>query len=155
MPNIKPIALSSGHISNEEIRARQETEEKLKGNIPIEIKPPKDLSTNGKKLYKHIISLLPNGFLNGGDTYCVCIVAEALDRMQSCQARLNTDGLFTGDGQENQAVRTYEKYSKIFEKFSSKLGLSPKDRAGLAVLNLNEKENQEDPLLKILRGDTD
>ncbi|SHN04297.1 phage terminase, small subunit, putative, P27 family [Anaerosporobacter mobilis DSM 15930] len=155
MPNIKPIALATGHISNEEIRERQETEEKLKGNTTIDVKPPKELSANGKKLYKHIISLLPNGFLSGGDTFVVGIVAESLDRMQKCQIKLNKDGLFDEDGTENQAVRTYEKYSKIFEKFSAKLGLSPKDRASLAVLVINDKDNQEDQLLKILKGDDD
>ncbi len=155
MANIKPIALATGHISNEEIRERQETEQKIKGSIPIDAKPPKELSPNGKKLYKHIVSLLPSGFLNGGDTFVVGIVAEALDRMQNCQQKLNKDGLFSDEGLENQAVRTYEKYSKIFEKFSAKLGLSPKDRASLAVLVINDKENEEDPLLKVLRGEDD
>lgn len=155
MPNIKPTALATGHISNDEKIERQETEEKLKGNTTIDVKPPKELSTNGKKLYKYIISLLPNGFLNGGDTFVVGIVAESLDRMQKCQNKINKDGLFDEDGAENQAVRTYEKYSKIFEKFSAKLGLSPKDRASLAVLVINDKDNQEDQLLKILKGDDD
>lgn len=152
MANIKPIALQTGHISNAEIQARQETEEKLKGDTEIKTRPPRELSSNGKKLYKSIIYLLPKGFLNGGDTFTVCIVAEALDRMQICQKKINDDGLFI-EGEENQAVRTFEKYSKIFEKFSSKLGLSPKDRASLSVLLLQEKENDTDPLLKVLAGE--
>jgi P27 family predicted phage terminase small subunit len=155
MANIKPAELQTGHLSNEEIIARKEAEQKLKGNTQIDIKPPKELSTNGKRLYKKIISLLPNGFLNGGDTFVVNIVAESLDRMQECQIKINTDGMFDERGNESQAVKTYERYSKIFEKFSQKLGLSPKDRASLAVLVLNDKENQEDPLLKVLRGDDD
>jgi len=154
MPNIKPIALQNGHISNEEKEARKVVEEKLKGNTEITIKPPKELSTNGKKLYKNIINLLPTGFLNGGDTYVVTIVAEALDRMQTCQIRLNNNGLFNEEGEENNAVKTYDKYSKIFEKFSAKLGLSPKDRASLAVLNLNADEEKQDELLSVLRGDS-
>ena len=154
MPNIKPIALQNGHISNEEKEARKVAEEKLKGNTEITIKPPKELSTNGKKLYKNIINLLPAGFLNGGDTYVVTIVAEAIDRMQTCQIRLNNNGLFNEEGDENNAVKTYDKYSKIFEKFSAKLGLSPKDRASLAVLNLNSDEVKQDELLKVLRGDS-
>ena len=154
MPNIKPSALQNGHKSNEEKEARKHQEELLKGNTEITIKPPKELSTNGKKIYKNIISLLPTGFLNGGDTFVVTIVAESLDRMQTCQVKLNDNGLFTEAGEENNAVRTYDKYSKIFEKFSGKLGLSPKDRASLAVLNLNQMEESQDELLKILKGDS-
>lgn len=153
MPNIKPIALQTGHISNAEIEERKQAEEKLKGDAEISVKPPKELSTNGKKLYKNIVSLLPSGFLSGGDIYVVGIVAESLDRMCECQLKINKDGLFSKEGEENQAVRTYDKYSKIFEKFSSKLGLSPKDRASLAVLVLNDKEKEEDALLKALSED--
>ncbi|NRY59857.1 phage terminase small subunit P27 family [Clostridium beijerinckii] len=154
MPNIKPVALQNNHKSNAEIESRQRTEEKLKGDTEVSIKPPKELSANGKKLYKNIIKLLPTGFLNGGDKFVVTIVAEALDRMQTCQQNINDNGLFDENGIENNAVKTYDKYSKIFEKFSAKLGLSPKDRAALAVLNLNQIEESQDELLKILKGDS-
>lgn len=153
MPNIKPVALQTGHISNAETEARRLAEEKLKGGEEITLMPPKELSESGKVLYNRIISLLPKGFLSGGDTFTVGIVAEALDRMQYCQSKLNQSGLFDIEGNESEAVKTYERYAKIYDKFSSKIGLSPKDRASLAVLVLNDKENQEDPLLKILRGD--
>lgn len=154
MPNIKPAALQNNHKSNAELETRQQTEERLKGDIEVSIKPPKELSANGKKLYKNIIKLLPTGFLNGGDTFVVTIVAEALDRMQTCQSNINDNGLFDENGVENNAVKTYDKYSKIFEKFSAKLGLSPKDRAALAVLNLNQIEESQDEVLKILKGDS-
>lgn len=154
MPNIKPAALQNNHKSNAEIEARKEQEELLKGDTEITIKAPKELSANGKKLYKNIINLLPTGFLNGGDTFVITIVAESLDRMQTCQKNINSNGLFDDNGVENNAVKTYDKYSKIFEKFSAKCGLSPKDRASLAVLNLNQTEESSDELLKILKGDS-
>ena len=153
MPNIKPVALQTGHIKNKDTKARKEAEDKLKGSKEIRLTPPKDLSTNGKKLYKSIVSLLPSGFLSAGDVFTVGIVAEALDRMQRCQSEINSNGLFDDEGKEVEAAKTYERYSKIFDKFSAKIGLSPKDRASLAILNINDKDNQEDPLLKILRGE--
>ncbi|MBW9154870.1 phage terminase small subunit P27 family [Clostridium tagluense] len=152
MPNIKPIALQNGHISNEAIEERQIAEDKLKGSTKVNMKAPKELSKNGKKLYKNIIELLPEGFLNGGDTFVVSIVAEALDRMSVSQVKINADGLFSEEGDENNAVKTYERYSKIFEKFSAKIGLSPKDRSALAILMLNDKDNNEDELLNILKS---
>jgi|GEM_PF-4536644 len=66
MPNIKPAALQNNHKSNAEIEARQQTEEKLKGDTEVSIKPPKELSVNGKKLYKNIINLVLARFLDGG-----------------------------------------------------------------------------------------
>jgi len=153
MPNIKPVALQTGHISNAETEARRVAEEKLKGRAEISLTPPKDLSVNGKELYKSIVSLLPSGFLSAGDIFTVGIVAEALDRMQRCQSEINSNGLFDLERKEVEAVKTYERYAKIFDKFSAKIGLSPKDRASLAVLILSDKDNKEDPLLKILRGE--
>jgi P27 family predicted phage terminase small subunit len=152
MPNIKPIALQTKHNSKEDIEKRIEMEDKLKGNTTIEIIPPSNLSSNGKKIYKNIIKILPDGFLNGGDIYTVSIVAEALDKMQECQKEIKVNGLFV-DGTESKAVGTYKKYVDIFNTFGSKLGLSPRDRASLSVLNLNQEMEKQDPLLQILSGD--
>jgi P27 family predicted phage terminase small subunit len=153
MANVKPVELQTGHVSNEEIKARKETEKKLKGSKNIRTKPPNDLSENGKKLYKEIISLLPKGFLSGGDTYTLRIVAESLDCMQTSTKRIHDDGLFTDDGKESEASKAYERYSKIYDKFSAKIGLSPKDRAALAAIIVSDKENQDDAVLKALKGD--
>lgn len=152
MAYIKPAELRTGKTGKDEIEKRKKAEASLKGNTEISQKPKGKLSRTGKKLYKEIIKLLPAGFLNGGDTYVVEIVADALSRMGECREILN-DGMFDKAGEERDAVKTYERYSKIFDKFSSKLGLSPKDRAALAVLNINAEEEKDDPLLKALRGD--
>lgn len=155
MANIKPAELRTGKTGKDEIKQRKKTENELKGGKPISVAPPKELSKEGKKKYKQIISLLPDDFLSGGDMFVVGIVAEALDRMAQAQIQLNEKGLFNNAGEENNATKAYERYSKIFEKFSSKLGLSPKDRAALAVLNINAEEEKDDPVLNALRGDDD
>jgi len=151
MANIRPAALRTGKIAKEDKAKRELQEGKLKGNIPISSLPPAELNEQGKKLYVDIISLLPCGFLSGADTYIIEIVAESLSCMKACQVKLNSEGLFTDEGYESNAVKMYERYSKIFDKFSSKLGLSPKDRAALAVLNINAEEEKNDPLLEILK----
>ena len=152
MANVKPIALQTKHSSKEDIQNRIEAEEKLKGSTTIEINPPTNLSTNGKKIYTNIIKILPNGFLNGGDTYVVTIISEALDKLQECQKEIKKNGLFI-DGNENKAVTTYKKYVDIFNTFSTKIGLSPRDRASLSVLNINSESEKNDEVLKALRGD--
>ena len=153
MANIKPARYKTGHEDNKTIEARLKAEEALQGSTSVRKVSPKSLSEEGKKIYGEIISLLPHGFLNGGDTYTVGVVAEVLDRMQSCQIKLNDEGVFNELGEENPAVKTYNNYAKTFEKFSSKLGLSPKDRASLAVLMLNQEDESKDLLLKTLRGE--
>ena len=153
MANIKPAELRTGKTGKGEISKRKKVETELKGTKRISATPKGELSETGRKLYREIVKLLPDGFLSGGDTYVVSIVADALSRMAECQKVLNSEGMFSEEGAELDAVKTYERYSKIFDKFSSKLGLSPKDRAALAVLNINAEEEKNDPLLQALRGD--
>ncbi len=153
MSNIKPAEFRTGHTSNNEIKMRKETESKLKGKKKISTKPPVDLSLNGKEIYKEIIKLLPKGFLNSADTYTVRIVAESLDCMRISSGVIHKHGLFTCEGKESEASKAYERYSKIYDKFSAKIGLSPKDRAALASIIISEKENRDDELLKALSGD--
>lgn len=154
MAYIKPAALRTGKTGKAEIEKRLKAEESLKGAVEISRTAPDGLSERGKEIYLHVIDLLPEGFLSGADTYVVGIVADALDRMKTCQEMLNQSGMFVR-GIEKDAVKTYERYSKIFDRFASKLGLSPKDRASLAVLNINAEEEKEDPVLAALRGEQD
>ncbi|WMI80914.1 P27 family phage terminase small subunit [Anaerotignum sp. MB30-C6] len=151
MANIKPADLRTGKTGKDEIEDRKKAEEKLKGKKKIPRKPKGELNESGIKLYQEIIKLLPDDFLSGGDTYVVSIVADALSRMDECRKILNCNGMFNESGIEMDAVKTYERYSKIFDKFSSKLGLSPKDRAALAVLKINSEDEKTDPVLQALR----
>jgi P27 family predicted phage terminase small subunit len=150
--NVKPATARTGKTGKVEKSKREEVENTLKSEKEISNKAPTGLSDNGKDIYKEIINLMPKGFLNGADTYTVSIVAEALDRMQTAQKRLNSEGLFTEMGEERDASKSYERYSKIFDKFGGKIGLSPRDRAALAALMLKD-EKKEDPLMAILADD--
>jgi len=152
--NVRPIALQTKHNSKEDIQKREEAESKLKGDTVIDITPPSNLSTYGKKIYKNIIEILPDGFLNGGDIYVVTIIADALDNMKICQKEIKKSGLFI-NGKENPAVLTYKKYVDIFNTYSTKIGLSPRDRASLSVLNINAENEKNDEVLKALRGGDD
>lgn len=153
MANIKPAELRTGKTGKEEIAKRKQAEAAIRGSSPISRTPGGELSDGGKRIYREVIKLLPDGFLSGADKYAVEAVADALARMQECRSVLNDGGMFDEGGAELDAVKTYERYSKIFDKQSSKLGLSPKDRAALAVLNINAEEEKNDPLLQVLRGE--
>ena len=54
---------------------------------------------------------------------------------------------------ENPAIRIYEKYEKIYVRMITELGLSPSARSKMALTQSQAKEKEEDPLLRILRGE--
>lgn len=150
--NVKPVDLQTQHNSKEEKKKRQEAEQKLKGDTIVNITPPNTLSANGKKIYKNIINILPGGFLNSGDVYIVCIIADALDNIELCQKNIKKNGLIISN-KENPSISIYKKYTDIFNTYSMKIGLSPRDRAQLSVLNINAESEKNDEVLKALRGD--
>lgn len=151
MANIKPIDLKQGKISKEEIEARKQAEDSMKGTL-ISDKVPTRLSVNGKKIYKHLLGAFPRGFLTETDSYTLEIVANAIDVMQVAQQDVKSRGIYLEDGTPNPSHLIYERYTKIFNQMASKLGLSPKDRSQLAMLLVNQQVEDSDPLLSILKG---
>lgn len=150
MANIKPVSLNNGHHNTkEQLQARTEAEESLKGSN-IGSDTPKRLTENGKEIYLKLLTSFPKGFLTASDTHTLEIVANALDMMHTAQSDINSRGQLLGDDSENPSIRIYEKYSKIFNTFGSKLGMSPRDRAALAVVMVNQQAEEVDPLLKAL-----
>ena len=150
MANIKPVSLNNGHHNTkEQLQARTEAEESLKGSN-IGSDTPKRLTENGKEIYSKLLTSFPKGFLTASDTLTLEIVANALDMMHTAQSDINSRGQLLGDDSENPSIRIYEKYSKIFNTFGSKLGMSPRDRAALAVVMVNQQAEEVDPLLKAL-----
>lgn len=151
MANIKPIDLKVGHSSTKaEIEARKKAEESMKGN-PISDKAPKRLTANGKKIYKHLVSSFPKGFLTETDIYSLEILCNAIDMLQTSQKDIRERGVLI-DGVENPSVKVYDKFFKVFNTMAGKLGMSPRDRSQLALLLVNQQEEEEDELLKILRS---
>ncbi|RFP78059.1 phage terminase small subunit P27 family, partial [Bacillus subtilis KCTC 1028 = ATCC 6051a] len=53
---------------------------------------------------------------------------------------------------EHPAVATKQKYLNQFRALSTQLGLSPASRAQLAGLKIEQKNEEEDPLLKLLKS---
>lgn len=150
MANIKPVSLNNGHHNTkEQLQARTEAEESLKGSS-IASDTPKRLTENGKEIYSKLLTSFPKGFLTASDTHTLEIVANALDMMHTAQSDINSRGQLLGDDSENPSIRIYEKYSKIFNTFGSKLGMSPRDRAALAIIMSNQVAEDEDPLLKAI-----
>jgi len=151
MANIKPASLKQGVIPKQQLEARINAEEKLKGD-PIAADAPTRLTENGVMIYNKLLTSFPKDFLTSSDSHTLEIVANSLDMMQTAQEDINSRGQLLADDSENPSIRIYERYSKIFNTFGSKLGMSPKDRAALAIIMTTQAADDEDPLLKALKN---
>ena len=141
--------LTSCSQTKEEIRIRKEQENRLKGG-ENRINPPTYLSKEQKKIFRNIVSeLKASGILGNLDVYILAQCSIAIDRLQTIEAEINADSSLLRD---TKLISSKEKYAKDFYRCCNELSLSPQARAKMANINLQQKQEQEDPLLKVLRG---
>jgi P27 family predicted phage terminase small subunit len=146
----KSAATMSKHLTKEELQARQEQEERLKG-LADKIKPPAYLSKAQKKIFKYIVhELKASGILCNLDIYILTACSIAINRLQEIESLINKDisNLYNKD-----LMASKDKYTKDLFRCTSELSLSPQSRAKLGNLNLQTKQDQEDPVKAALRGD--
>ncbi len=101
-----------------------------------------------------------SGLLSNLDIPVLEQTADSLSKIRDCDEHLNTEGLVITRtdryGHENTIENPYVKikmaYLNQFRSLANQLGLSPSSRAALAGKKIEEKEKEEDPLLKILSG---
>lgn len=153
MANIKPVGLTTGHhVKKADQEARQRIEDSLKG-AEFKRVVPSGLTEEEQEIYARLMESFPDGFLTDSDTYTMKIVVNSLAMMQQAKRDVNERGQLLENDAENPSIRVYERYSKIYNTFGSKLGLSPRDRASLAVMLVNQENDKKDPLLEALRDD--
>lgn len=149
----KIIDSHSRHNTKEEIEKRKAAEESIKGaDDKIKILPGY-LNKNQKDIYLYIITELENtGMLQNLDVYILSICSIAVDRLISIESIINNKptAILNKD-----LMSAKDKYTKDLYRCCNELSLSPQSRAKLGSLALNNKENKEDPILKILQGDFD
>lgn len=146
----KNTNLISKHLTKEEKEKRQENEEQLKGRAD-NINPPDYLNSNQVNLFNYIKNELEESkLLSNLDIYILASCVIAIDRLQFIESKINKNpGLIM----QNQIMSAKDKYTKDFYRCCNELSLSPQSRAKLANINLQAKEQKEDPLLKALRDD--
>lgn len=148
----KSIEAQARHNTKEEVEARKEQESKLRGSAD-KVKPPSYLSKTQKKIFKYIVDELEtSGIVGNLDVFILSTTAIAIDRLQQIETSINKDmdKLF-----DKTLMATKEKYTKDLFRCCNELSLSPQSRAKLGNLNIQSKQNNEDELMKILRGDSE
>lgn len=154
----KPVDITNKHLTKQEIEERRQAEKKLKGNSNLVYKSPKKLSAPEKRFYRFFVDeLQTSGILCNLDINILEQTCTAIVKMQECKDFINEHGIVivkeNGDMVKNPACNAYKDYNTIFNKGMQELGLSPSSRSKLAQMNVNAKQEADDPLLKILRGD--
>ncbi|GAA0787990.1 phage terminase small subunit P27 family [Hathewaya limosa] len=146
----KNINLMSKHLTKEEKQKREEAEESLKGRSD-NINPPNYLSKNQRMLFNYIKDELEESkLLNNLDIYILSTCVIAIDRLQFIEDKINNSPRLL---MQNQIMSAKDKYTKDLYRCCNELSLSPQSRAKLANINLQAKQDKEDPLLQILRED--
>lgn len=144
----KSVATMSKNLTKEEKRIRLEHEENLKGSS--ELAPPDYLNERQKELFIFIINELEkSGILCGLDTYMLETCVIAIDRLQEIETRINEDFDLVLDG---KIMSAKDKYTKDLYRCCNELSLSPQARAKLANINLQARQNEEDPVLSLIGG---
>lgn len=145
----KSSKLICKNLTKEEKRVRTETEEKLKGATD-KITHPRYLTTKQKKIFKYVVKeLQASGILGNLDVYVLGILATSIDRLEQIEKMINDDELYLRD---KELMSAKEKYTRDFFRCCNELSLSPQSRAKVGNINLQAKQKEEDPLLKVLSG---
>lgn len=145
----KSVEVMSKHLTKEEIAARKEQEQKLKG-LADNIKPPNYLSKDQKKIFKYIVKELEvAGILGNLDIYILSTCSIAIDRLQAIESLINKDikNLYNKD-----LMASKDKYTKDFFRAMNELSLSPQSRAKLGNLNIQAKKDSSDAVKRALQG---
>lgn len=147
----KSIGVISKNLTKEEIKCREESEEKLKGKKD-KLKPLKHLNKRQKQIFKFIIENLEESKILGNlDTFVLNQTAISIERLETLEKQANEepDLLLTGAFKSARDM-----YSKDFFRCCNELCLSPQSRAKLSIANIN-KQPEKKTLNEILGDDDD
>lgn len=145
----KSVVTMTKNLTKEEKEARLKTESKLKGEDD-NILPPSYLNEKQRELFYYIVGQLrSSGILGNLDIYILTTCVIAIERMQEIERMINEniENMFDKD-----VMAAKDKYTKDFFRCCNELSLSPQSRAKIGNINLQVKQQGENPLLQVLAG---
>ncbi|PHE70491.1 phage terminase small subunit P27 family [Bacillus wiedmannii] len=158
----KPASLKQGNSESQaQLEIRAEAEKRLMGNDNLLQDVPDYLDELAQAYYKFLVHELEiSDILSNLDIPLLEQTADCLSKMRQADDIINEEGIIIKQTdrygnemiKEHPAVGTKQKYLNQFRALSTQLGLSPASRAQLAGMKIEKKEEDEDPLLKVLRG---
>ncbi len=147
-----PAELMSKHLSKEELEKRLEAEKALVGDRDQLMKPPKDLCSMEKRIYKELLKpLLHIESLGNSDREIFAIMANAKYMMLMAKKSIAEDGMLIEkydrlgnlEKKENPSIKIYKDYETIFNKNQQQIGLSAASRTKLVQIKQEKEEELE------------
>lgn len=152
MRKATPVNATKKHLTKEEKARRLEVENAFikDGNITIE--PPNYLSTEQIKAFTFIHDALKEAaVLSRLDAVTITQASVAICMLEQSNKRVTALPELAYD---DKFVATHERLVRTYLKLCDELCLSPQARAKLGVLVANNQKEKQDPLLKVLKGDS-
>ncbi|CAM2079053.1 MAG: Terminase [uncultured Clostridium sp.] len=147
MSEVKPIELTLGHRTKDEIQTRKENQDRLKGDN-TRIIPTQELNENENAIFNSIKDEMKNSeILSNLDSYLLTQLSVAIDKLGYLDLLLQKKPALIF----NKEFKSSKKlYFDIFTKCCNELAMSPASRAKLANINSIVNKEQEDPVVKAL-----
>lgn len=145
----KSVKIQADGYSKDRIEAKLQAEETLRGTAD-QLKPSAHLDASQKKIFYKIVNELKNSEILGNlDVYILDTCAIAIDRLQEIELLINRD---INNLVNKSLMSAKDKYTKDFFKCCTELCLSPQSRAKIGNINIQQTEEENDPLLQLLKG---
>ena len=147
-PTKSARVLSECSQTKDEINARIENEEKLKGKS--EVHPTQQLTENQLVIFNFIKSELEESkLLSGLDSFLLTLFSITADRLQFIEDKINKKPSLAFN---KDLISSKKAYTADFLRCCNELSLSPQSRAKLGNINLQAEQEKQDPLLQVLAG---
>ena len=146
----KALKTQSGNLTKEEKEIRKAAEEGLRGQDD-KIEPPDWLNEGQKTVFEFVVAEMEESRVLGNlDVFVLTQFAVATERMFDLEQMINENARL--NLQNKELIFARNSYIKDFWRGANELSLSHQARAKIGILNLAKKEEEKDPLKKILAG---
>lgn len=147
----KLVDSQSRHNTKDEIAARKETENALKGSGTVQL--PYELTDEQEDIFFTIQKMFEETELLGEfDGYVLAEAAVVIDRLQKIEKKINDEPELLLD-KDIMSIR--KGYTQDFFRLCNELSLSPQSRAKMGSIAAAKSKEKINPLKLILLGGND
>lgn len=161
--NKLPASLQKGHTwSKEQLEQMDRLEQEMRGKDDVIDEVPEHLDDIAKIYYQFLIENLKESKvpLSNLDKPTIEMVADALSKIYQCTLAIKEQGLvikkYDKNGNENLVANPHIKimhdYQNKFNQMASTLGLTPSSRSSLASMQIENKVEEQDEVLNLIKS---
>lgn len=141
-------SMSRQKISNEERKRRIENERILRGNND-KLKPPNFLINEGKKIYKWLVNETVEAETFGNiDKFILELFSDTYATWKELSEMYHNEQDFE---KREKIDKMKKRYTDQLPRLMNELGLTPSTRAKIGAMNLDKKNEENDPVAQLLR----